>query len=130
MTNSIIGVGVSVEDHMATLDLLPEALDQMKKLDVDYVELPLCMMDVVVGGRVFTSQLKRLKEICANRPFGYTLHGPVHSNFMNGNNIEIQLAACKASLDVSAEVGAIHMVFHSGMATAASQHQRTSIIDF
>ena len=67
-------------------------------------------------GAILPGRLKELKRICAERPFRYTLHGPIASRFTIRRQLEAQVAICRAALEVSGEIGATAQVHHSGPA--------------
>ncbi|MGB7915969.1 MAG: sugar phosphate isomerase/epimerase, partial [Rhodomicrobium sp.] len=70
---AVRGVGFSsaVQEDIY-FDRLRENLDQAEELGVDFVELPLFMMDLIAGGRVLQPQMHRLRDALKARPFGYT----------------------------------------------------------
>jgi sugar phosphate isomerase/epimerase len=113
---AVRGVGFSsavLEDIY--FDRLRENLDQAEELGVDFVELPLFMMDLIAGGRVLQPQMHRLRDALKARPFGYTAHGPISLNFMQPPEIAARhLTVAKAAAEVAAEIGALHLVLHGG----------------
>ncbi len=73
-------------------------------------------MDIVIGGRIRRPQLDALLKACAGRNVVYTSHGPLAINFMDDSfRLQRHYDVLMASLDVSAEAGAIHYVLHSGL---------------
>lgn len=91
-------------------------LDDIERLGVDTVEIPLYGLDVVVGGRIRRPQLEALKRACAGRRCGYSVHGPLAINFMDeGWRHPRHFEVLEASLEATAELGARHYVIHSGM---------------
>ncbi len=110
----ITAVGLTTGDFAWTLQTLPEALDRMAAFGIDSVELSLSAFDVVVGGRIIDSRLRRLKAACAASGLKVTVHAPISSTFTSRSQLQLQLDNCRASLDVSGEVGASVMVWHSG----------------
>lgn len=116
---AVRGVGFSsaVLDDVY-FDRLRENLDQAEELGVDFVELPLFMMDLIAGGRVLQSQMRRLRDALKARPLGYTAHGPISLNFMQPPEIAARhLTVAKAAIEVAAEIGAPHLVLHGGRMT-------------
>lgn len=86
---------------------------------MEAVELPTYDMDIVVAGNIRQSPLKILKAACRGRQVTYTVHGPLAINFFDelsrlGRHLEVM----KASMEVAAEVGAVHYVVHSGIMPA------------
>ncbi len=94
---------------------LRQNLDEALKLGLDFVELPLFAMDLIAGGRILPSQLRRLKEAIAGRGLSYTAHGPIGINFMHPRDaLSRHLAVARATIEVAAEIGAVHLVLHTG----------------
>jgi sugar phosphate isomerase/epimerase len=93
----------------------------MEGLGVDTVELGTFEMDLVWGGQVVPSQLERLTAACRDRPFGYTVHGPLAINFMDDPvRLPRHFQVLKASLEVAKSVGAGHYVMHTGFLPLAA----------
>ena len=97
-------------------------LDKAAALGAQFVELPLFVMDVIAGGRVLPAQVRRLKQAVAGRGLGYTAHGPIAVNFMQPReNLSRHLAVAKANIEVAAEIGAVHLVLHTGNTPAQDE---------
>lgn len=126
---AVRGVGFSsavVEDIY--FDRLRENLDQAEELGVDFVELPLFAMDLIAGGRVIPSQMRRLHEALKARDIRYTVHGPIGINFMQPPEIVARyLTVAKAVIEVAAEIGAAHLVFHTGRTMAQNESEIESL---
>lgn len=123
----ITGVGLTTADFANTLRDLPACLDRFEKLGVDSVELSMGAFDVVAGARVIPHRLEELKRICADRPFRYTLHGPINSTFTDRRHLKLQRDVCKAAMDVSWAVGATAQVHHAGMTPADDHAEREAL---
>lgn len=120
MTNYRIGYSTPNNDDYA-LATLGAALDEATALGVDMVELPLYALDVVGSGRIWPDRLHKLKALTAGRPLGYTIHSPLMLNLLEDDRrIGLEKDVLKATLEVTAELGAIHYVAHSGYAPAAA----------
>jgi sugar phosphate isomerase/epimerase len=119
---SIRGFGFSsVVDEDPDFEQLRRNLDQAAALGADFVELPLFMMDVIAGGRVLPSQLARVKQLIAGSGLGFTVHGAIAVNLMQPRDIvERHMAVAKATVEVAAELGAVHAVFHTGKLPVAT----------
>ncbi|MBI4724973.1 MAG: sugar phosphate isomerase/epimerase [Rhodomicrobium sp.] len=66
--------------------------------------------------------MRRLKDAIAVRGLSYTAHGPIAINFMNEPaNLSRHLAVAKAAIEVAAEIGAVHLVLHTGHMPAQSE---------
>ena len=98
-------------------------MSQAEELGVEFVELPIFAMDLIAGGRVLQTQMHRLHGALKARSVEYTAHGPIGLNFMQAPEIAARhLTAAKAAIEVAADIGAPHLVLHTGrtMAQAAS----------
>jgi sugar phosphate isomerase/epimerase len=122
MTQHVLGTGISARPGKPDLSEFARNLDQARAFGVDSIELPIFDLDLIVGGRIRREQLAALKAICAGRDVIYTVHGPLAVNFFdapfrNHRHFEV----LKASLEISAELGAVHYVVHSGL-IGVTQH--------
>ncbi len=94
---------------------LRQELDLAAAHGMDFSEIPIFVFDVIAGGRVLPQQLRRLKEATAGRGLGYTAHGPLAVNFMAPReHLDRHLAVAKATIEVAAGIGAVHLVLHTG----------------
>lgn len=113
---AVRGAGFSIwvsDDY--NFEQLRRELDLAAELGVDSVEIPLFVLDLISGGRVLSAQVRRLKEALAGRGVGYTAHGPIAVNFMAPREqLPYHLAAAKATIEVAAEIGVVHLVLHTG----------------
>jgi sugar phosphate isomerase/epimerase len=117
MANTVLGVGYSLppEDDFALQKLGPR-LDEAEAFGADFVELPLHGMDLIAGGRILTSRVKTVKAALAGRPLRYTAHGPLAIDLMDiPERLPRHQDVLKASLEVAAELGALHYVLHTGV---------------
>ncbi len=115
MTASNPKVGISTwADFYDPTEFIP-GLEDAEYLKVDMVEIPAFTMDLIVNGQINKSQLQRLKEITRKRPFGYTVHGPTAIDFMDDQwRLDLHETVLKASIEIAAELGAVHHVLHCG----------------
>ncbi|MXQ10742.1 sugar phosphate isomerase/epimerase family protein [Microvirga makkahensis] len=116
MTQHVLGTGISAKSGKPDLSEFARNLDRALAFGVDTIELPIFDLDLIVGGRIRRDQLESLKAICAGREVIYTVHGPLAVNFFdapfrNRRHFEV----LQASLEISAELGAVHYVMHSGL---------------
>lgn len=110
------GFGITALQSRSDLSELPAVLDRVEALGVGTIELPIYDMDLVVGGRIRAPQLALLKRACAGRAVVFTAHGPLAINFFDDPaRLPRHFEVLKASLEVAAEVGAVHYVMHSGI---------------
>src|SRR5262245_20537335 len=97
-------------------------LDEAVALGMEFAELPVFAMDLIAGGRILSAQVKRLKEAIAGRGLGFTAHGPIAINFMQGPEAFARhLTVAKATVELAAEIGAVHLVLHTGQMAAESE---------
>lgn len=114
--SSLAGVGFSLAHSAETLGDLGPALDRFEALGLDAVEIFLPSLGVVLNGRVRRPALAELRRLCADRPFGFSLHGPLAGNLGDAAHDEAQRAATRAGLEVAAEIGAAVLVQHAPIA--------------
>ena len=116
MTGRGYSIGYSLpNDEDYALAKLGPALDEAAALGADYVEIALYGLDLVANGRVLSDRLRRVKVLTAGRPFGYTIHGPLNLNLMDGSErAKTHKAVFKAHLEIAAELGGVHFVAHAG----------------
>ncbi|PKP66986.1 MAG: hypothetical protein CVT86_02565, partial [Alphaproteobacteria bacterium HGW-Alphaproteobacteria-8] len=111
----VTGVGLSVGFGADGLDDLGPALDRFARLDLDSVEIFLPSLGVVAGARVRAGALATLRRICADRPFGLTLHGPLGGNLGDPAHATVQSDVTRACLEVGAAIGATALVQHAAV---------------
>ena len=117
LPNGVAGTGITAHKRSNDLSDFADELDMVEALGVEFVELSIFDMDVVVGGRIRRPQLEALKRACAGRSVGYSVHGPLAINFMDEPyRLQRHMDVLEASLEVAAELGAGHYVIHSGLA--------------
>jgi len=115
-SSGVRGVGITIGQPASDMSDLPVLLDKAERLGVDTVELLTCAMDLVIGGRIRRPHLDLLKQACAGRPFGYSVHGPLVINFFDDPaRLPRHFEVLKASLEIAGELGAMHYIMHSGM---------------
>lgn len=117
------GAGFSSAVHEdPDFEHLRRNLDQAEELGAEFVELPLFGMDLIAGGKILREQVRRLKQVTEGRGCGYTVHGPIAVNFMATRDLVARhLAVAKASIEVAAEIGAVHVVLHTGHTAAGNE---------
>jgi sugar phosphate isomerase/epimerase len=114
--NGVRGTGISAHKGRDDLADLGRILDEIEALGVDTIELPTYDMDIVVAGRIRRPPLDLLKAACGGRGVAYTAHGPLAINFFDDPaRLQRHFDVMQASMEVAAEVGAIHYVVHSGI---------------
>ncbi len=94
---------------------LRQNLDEAAGLGLEFVELPLFAMDLIAGGRILPTQLRRLREAIAGRGLSFTAHAPIGVNFMHPRDaLSRHHSVARATIEVAAEIGAAHLVLHTG----------------
>ncbi|MBV9222002.1 MAG: sugar phosphate isomerase/epimerase [Methylobacteriaceae bacterium] len=115
MGKGVLGVGITIEGGPQDLSRIRANLDAAQALGVETIEVPTYELDLVVGGRIRRDCLAELKSICAGRGVTYTVHGPLAINFLDEPyRLPRHFEVLQASIEVAAELGAIHYVVHSG----------------
>jgi sugar phosphate isomerase/epimerase len=110
-------------DHLGgSLAQLEADLAFFQHCGFDGVELSVPGLDVVVGGRLQSSQVDRVRAIAERFDFVYTVHAPDQMNFafpqrgMRGEaESTMDQDVFAASLDFCAAIGAGVMVYHSSL---------------
>jgi sugar phosphate isomerase/epimerase len=116
LANGVFGTGISAHKRANDLSDFAVELDMIEALGVQSIELPTYDMDIVVGARIRSDQLGRLKTACAGRAVHFTVHGPLAINFMDEHyRLQRHMDVLTASLEVAAEVKASNYVLHAGM---------------
>lgn len=109
---------------------LATRIDEVAATGITFVELPLYDLDCVIAGRIYRPQLEAVKRITANRGLTYTVHGPHPINFFDDVfRLPRHLDVLKASMDASAELGAVHYVVHAGMMPLIQSEGREAAYD-
>lgn len=117
-TDGLIGVGLSTTDLAPTLGALGAFLDWAETLAPTSVELSLSNFEVIGGCRIWPDRMAELARLCADRPFGFTVHGPIASSFVEPAHLALQIDACRACLEVAHRIGATAQVTHAGLLPA------------
>jgi len=100
----------------ADLSTLASSLDEVADLGLGHVELPAYNFDLVLGGRLMAGRVAELEAACRDRPHGFTVHGPLATNFMGPKaHLPRFLEVTKAFIEICARIEAPHLVVHTGM---------------
>ncbi len=112
---SIRGIGYSLCPKDPDFNDLPAKLDEAEALGVDFVELPIYAWTLIANGRVMEDRLQRLLRLTRDRPFGYTIHGPMAVNLMEVRaRAGAHAALLDAAITVAGALKALHLVIHAG----------------
>ena len=115
MTQKPFRLGITAEPVRPDLAGLAATLEHCAALHVDFVELSIYDMDLIVGGKLRRDQLARLKAVLAGCPLGWSAHGTLGINLFDEERILRHLAVLRAGLDAAAEIGARNYVLHAGI---------------
>lgn len=111
--------GYSLREGSPEFDDLGAALDEAEALGVDVVELPAYAWHLIIGGRILDNRLRDLTRRLADRPFGYTVHGPLSINLMDvAERLPRHEAVLAAAIRITGAIGADHLVVHTGLVRA------------
>ena len=122
MATGVLGTGISARPGPPDLSGFGDNLDKAQALGVECIELATYDLDLVVGGRIRRDQLAAVKRLSAGRGVTYTVHGPLAINLFDAPwRLQRHLDVLEASLDVAAELEAIHYVMHTGLVARDQQ---------
>lgn len=92
-------------------------LDEAEKLGVDTVEIPFFATRLIADGRLLEPALAIFERQMRGRRLGYTTHALLGINLMDeAERLPMHLAPGRACIELTARLGARHMVLHCGMA--------------
>ena len=115
-----IPCGLASREGKPDLSDLAATFDEIDGLGLDYVEVPTYAYDIVIGGRIREDRLRAFVAACRDRRNGFIVHGPLSINFMGPAAHQPSFfAAARAFVEISARIGAPHLVLHAGMVTAS-----------
>ena len=92
-------------------------LDEAESLGVDTVEIPFFTTRLIANGRIHERAMRWFEDQTRGRSVGYSTHGMLSINLMdNPSRIPLHENAAKANIELTARLGARHMVVHCGLA--------------
>ncbi|MFP3921222.1 MAG: sugar phosphate isomerase/epimerase family protein [Dichotomicrobium sp.] len=116
MTDNAPQIGYALRAGDSRPKALEKMLDQAETKPVDLVELPLFELALIAGGRIRRQALDELKSVCGGRGLSYSVHGPIALNLMDHPaRTALHTEVLKASIEIAAEIGARHLVVHTGI---------------
>ena len=122
MAEAASQIGYAVRAGDPRPSSLKKALDTAETKPVDLVELPIFEMDLMLGGHIRREVLSELQRVCGGRSLSYSIHAPIAINLMDHpGRTALHLDVLKASIEITAELGARHMVMHTGICANASR---------
>ena len=116
----LASLGLAARDSNPDLSDFARTLDEVGDLGLGHVEIPAYAYDLAVGGRPIATRLAELETACRGRPHGFTVHGPLTTNFMapQEGRLALALDVTRTFIEISARIGAPHLVVHAGMLLA------------
>jgi len=116
-------LGLASREGKPDLSDFAGTLDEMADLPISHVEIPAYAYDLVLAGKPLAGRVAEFERLCRDRPFGYTVHGPLSINFM-GPPAQLPrfLDTTKAFVEICARIGAPHLVIHVGMMLPDERH--------
>jgi len=116
MAEAASQIGYAVRAGDPRPSSLAKALDTAETKPVDLVELPIFEMELMLGGRIRREVLSELQRVCGGRSLSYSVHAPIALNLMDHpGRLTLHLDVLKASIEITSELGARHMVMHTGI---------------
>ncbi|RIA55122.1 sugar phosphate isomerase/epimerase family protein [Dichotomicrobium thermohalophilum] len=122
MTDTAPQIGYALRAGDPSPKALEAQLDTAETKPVDLVELPVFELALMVDGRIQQGALDELKSVCGGRALSYSVHGPIAINLMDHpGRSALHLDILKASIEITAELGARHLVVHTGISSNGSR---------
>jgi sugar phosphate isomerase/epimerase len=118
----VIGVGLTAAAGRPDLSDVGAIVDRVEQAGAEFAELSVYDQDIVLAGRIIRHRLGILERATSARPLRYTVHGPLSINFFDDPaRLPRHFEVLSASLEVAAELGAVHYVLHSGLKSPVPQ---------
>jgi sugar phosphate isomerase/epimerase len=122
-------VGLASREGKPDLSDFAQTLEEMAGLPISHVEIPAYAYDLVLAGKLMGSRIAEFEQSCRDRPFGFTVHGPLAINFMGPPaHLPRFLDTTKAFVEICARIGAPHLVIHAGMMQPNERHEAENAI--
>ena len=122
-------IGFSISLTSGNLDKLPDQLNKCNELSIDSVEIPIFQIDIIVGKKILTSELKKLQSIISKYKFDYTVHGELSVNLMDEKYFDDHKEILKKNIEVSSEIGATHLITHFGYTSINNYENKSKYED-
>ena len=108
-------IGFSTMVGSNEMTALPGQLDLIQSIGASVAELSALHDDLIMRHRLIPGRMALLKSILADRPMDYSVHAAIGLNFMlPPAHKQLHLDVAKAYVELAAEIGAEHVVIHSG----------------
>lgn len=109
-----IGINGNPSMWEGDLNRFRDSLAFFESVGFDHIEIPPHGLDVIIGGKVNTKRLSKIKEITREFRLNYTVHAPDFLNLMDDKNPELHRSVFIASLEFTSEIGGKLLVYHAG----------------
>ncbi|CAH2402354.1 sugar phosphate isomerase/epimerase family protein [Mesorhizobium escarrei] len=120
MTSNISAIGFYNRPSLGDLELFNASLQKVAETGADACEIPIYAEEVVSRGRIMKDRAARITTIV--RRYGFkrlSLHGPLISNFMDPEHLDLHKHVMRANLELCDRLGAGLLVQHGGHAYPA-----------
>jgi sugar phosphate isomerase/epimerase len=129
MNSRIASVGFYTRVGTGDLPQFEASLREIADLGADSCEIPIYSIELVSRGRIMQDRAARVEKIVKQYDFKkLSLHGPLISNFMDREHLDIQKAVMRANLELCNRLGASLLVQHGGHAFP-TEGQSTADLD-
>lgn len=109
-----IGCNIPASRIDGSLKVLKSSLEELTRLGLFAVELPIHGLDVIKNGRLDHTITVRVREILNEFDFHYSVHSPNPLNLMDNDNRALHRDVFIASLEFASEIQSKIMVYHPG----------------
>ncbi|MBZ4669328.1 MAG: Xylose isomerase protein barrel [Defluviitaleaceae bacterium] len=112
------GFGINADSGRidGNLGIFKSDLKFFSEVGYDYVEIPVHGLDLIINGKLNTSQLKKVKNILNYFNLKFTVHAPDRLNLMSEIRGEKHREALKSTIQFAGEIGSETVVYHSSKA--------------
>lgn len=120
MRDGITALGFYKRIGTGDISQLDASLREISDTGADACEIGIYAEEIVSGGRIIQERAERVAQIVGNYRFKkLSLHGPITSNFMDREHLDLQKKVMRANLELCNRLGAGILVQHSGNAILA-----------
>ncbi|QRM33264.1 sugar phosphate isomerase/epimerase [Microvirga sp. VF16] len=120
MSSNITAIGFYGRVGTGDLNHFDLSLREVADTGADACEIAGYSLEVVSGGKIMKDRSARIAKIVQGYDFKkLSLHGPLVSNFMDREHLDIQKAVMRANLELCDQLGAGLLVQHGGHARPA-----------
>ncbi|RWK47786.1 MAG: sugar phosphate isomerase/epimerase [Mesorhizobium sp.] len=120
MTSNISAIGFYNRPSLGDLELFDASLRKVAETGADACEIPIYAEEIVSRGRIMEDRAARFAKIVHGYDFKkLSLHGPLISNFMDREHLDLHKQVMRANLELCNRLGAGLLVQHGGHAYPA-----------